>query len=131
VSTRLPQPAKFVLVGTGGFLLNVGAFTALFALGAWYLAASVLAYLGSNAAMYVGNRYFTFGLSHKGFIAAYLRYFVVGVVVAALTALLLAGFVKGLHLDPRLGQALALAILVPLSFVLSKRFAFGLRPDSA
>jgi hypothetical protein len=34
-------------------------------------------------------------------------------------------------LIPRPGQALALTLLVPLSFVLSKRFAFRLHPDAA
>lgn len=124
--TRLPQPARFVVVGAGGFLLNILAFTVLFGVGAQYLLASVLAYLASNAAMYVGNRFFTFDLSRAGFVGAYLRYVVVGAIVAALTALLLAAFVEGLHLDPRLSQALALSALVPLSFALSKRFAFRL-----
>ena len=128
MGSRLAQPLKFLLVGTGGFGLNVCAFALLFGLGTWYLAASVLAYLVSNAAMYLGNRYFTFGLSHCGFVRAYLRYVVVGGVVAALTALLLAAFVEGLGMDPRPGQALALTVLVPLSFLLSKRFAFQLRP---
>lgn len=131
MSARIPQPVKFVAVGTGGFLLNVAAFTLLFDLGAWYLAASVLAYLASNAAMYLGNRYFTFGLSHDGFLGAYVRYVVVGAVVAALTALLLAVLVEGLGVDPRIGQALALSVLVPLSFHLSRRFAFRLTPDAA
>jgi len=128
---RFGQPFRFLVVGIGGFVLNVCAFAVLFGIGAWYLAASVLAYLLSNAAMYVGNRYFTFGLSHDGFVGAYVRYFVVGAVVAALTALLLAGFVEGLDMDPRPAQALALTLLVPLSFLLSKRFAFRLRPDVA
>ncbi|MBM2822847.1 MAG: GtrA family protein [Thermoleophilia bacterium] len=125
---RLGQPAKFLVVGIGGFVLNVCAFTALFGLGAWYLAASVFAYLLSNAAMYVGNRYFTFRLSHDGFVGAYLRYLAVGGVVAGLTVVLLAGFVEGLGMDARSAQALALSLLVPISFVLSKRFAFQLRP---
>ena len=124
----LAQPLKFLLVGTGGFVLNVCAFTVLFELGTWYLAASVLAYLLSNAAMYLGNRYLTFGLSHDGFLRAYVRYLVVGGAVVALTALLLATFVEGLGMDPRPGQVLALTVLVPLSFLLSKRFAFQLRP---
>jgi putative flippase GtrA len=131
VTARLPQLAKFVVVGAGGFVLNVLAFTVLFAFGTRYVAASVLAYLTSNAAMYLGNRYFTFGLSHDGLFAAYLRYAVVGAIVAALTAVLLAGLVEGVGLDPRIGQALALSILVPLSFLLSKRFAFRLGPDAA
>lgn len=125
---RLAQPLKFVLVGIGGFVLNVGAFTVPLGLGTWYLAASVLAYVISNAAMYLGNRYVTFGLAHRGLARAYLRYVVVGGVVAALTALLLAAFVEGLGMDPRPAQAFALTLLVPLSFVLSKRFAFQLRP---
>ncbi len=127
----LSQPVRFVLVGIGGFALNVLAFTALLNLGAWYVVASVLAFMASNAAMYIGNRYFTFGLRHDGLLAAYMRYAAVGVVVAALAALLLASLVEGLHLDPRAGQALALTLLVPVSFVLSKRFAFGLGPEPA
>jgi putative flippase GtrA len=128
MGSRLAQPLKFLLVGTGGFVLNVCAFTALFGFGTWYLAASGMAYLVSNGAMYLGNRYFTFGLSHHGFVRAYLRYLVVGGVVAGLTALLLAAFVEGLGMDPRSAQALALSLLVPISFLLSKRFAFQLSP---
>ena len=127
--SRLAQPLKFLLVGIGGFVLNLCAFTALFGLGTWYLAASVLGYLVSNAAMYLGNRYFTFGLSHCGFLHAYLRYLVVGGVVAALTALLARGIRRG----PRDGSAARhrrsrsqCSCLCP--FVLSKRFAFQLRP---
>jgi putative flippase GtrA len=130
MGTRLAQPLKFLLVGTGGFVLNLCAFALLFGLGTWYLAASILAYLASNAAMYLGNRYFTFGLSHGGFVRAYVRYLVVGGVVAALTAVLLAAGVEGLGMDPRPAQALALLVLVPLSFVMSKRFAFQLKPVS-
>ena len=117
MTARLGQPAKFVVVGTGGFLLNLLVFSGLFGLGTWYLAASVLAYLVSNAAMYLGNRYFTFGLTHDGIVGAYLRYVVVGAAVAGMTVLLLAAFVEGLGLDPRPAQALALVLLVPLSFL--------------
>ena len=84
-----------------------------------------------GTAMYLGNRYFTFGLTHDGIVGAYLRYVVVGAAVAGMTVLLLAAFVEGLGLDPRPAQALALVLLVPLSFLLSKRFAFRLGPDAA
>jgi putative flippase GtrA len=115
-----------VLVGTGGFLLNVCAFAVLLRLGTRYLAASLLAYLMSNAAMYLGNRYFTFELPRGGLVSAYARYLVVGGAVAGSTAVLLAAFVESFGMDPRPAQALALALLVPLSFLLSKRFAFQL-----
>ena len=131
MSARLAQPAKFVLVGAGGFALNLCAFGLLFGLGVQYAAASVAAYLVSNAAMYLGNRYFTFGVAAGGFLADYLRYVAVGVVVAASTAGLLALRVEGAGADPRLGQALALTALVPLSFLLSKRWAFRLGSPGA
>jgi putative flippase GtrA len=79
----------------------------------------------SNAAMYLGNRYFTFS-SPGGLVSAYVRYLAVGGAVAGLTAMLLVAFVEGLGMDPRPAQALALALLVPLSVLLSKRFAFQL-----
>jgi len=131
MSSALPQPVRFLLVGTGGYVLNVCAFAALFVLGTQYAIASVSAYLLSNGAMYLGNRYFTFELAHDGFVAAYVRYVAVGAVVAVLTALLLTLLVEGAGTDPRLGQALALTALVPLSFLLSKRWAFRLSPDAA
>ena len=128
MSAGLPQPVKFVLVGAGGYAVNVAAFAALFGLGVAYLAASLSAYFVSNALMYLGNRYFTFALSNDGFLAAYLRYVLVGGVVAGLTAALLAGLVEGLGTDPRLGQALALAAVTPVAFVLNKRWTFRLQP---
>jgi len=130
MNSVLPQPVRFVLVGTGGYVLNACAFTVLFFLGTQYVVASVSAYLLSNGAMYLGNRYFTFELAHDGFMAAYVRYAAVGAVVAALTAVLLTLLVEGLGTDPLVGQALALTALVPLSFLLSKRWAFRLSPVS-
>lgn len=120
----LPQPLKFVAVGTGGFLLNLLAFTVLFDAGVVYVASSLIAYLCSNAAMYLGHRYWTFYPSRSRFLTAFLRYAVVGAIVALATAALLAVLVEGAGLGPRPGQALALATLVPLSFFLSKRWAF-------
>jgi putative flippase GtrA len=53
------------------------------------------------------------------------------VIGAVLTALVLSVLVEGAGVDPRLGQALALGALVPLSFLLSKRWAFGEHPEVA
>jgi putative flippase GtrA len=124
----LKQPVKFVLVGAGGYVANLFAFAGLYAAGAPYLSASVAAYFLSNALMYVGNRYFTFGLDHQGFLGAYVRYVAVGIVVAALTALLLAALVEGVGVHPTLGQAVSLLLVTPLAFVLNKRWTFQLRP---
>lgn len=122
------QPLKFIVVGGAGYFINLAFFAGLFGLGLTYVAASIVSYLISNAFMYLGNRYFTFRLGNEGFWGAYLRYMVVGVVVAVLVAALLALLVEGFDLDPRLGQAIALLIVTPVAFVLFKRWTFRIRP---
>ena len=128
---RARQPAAFVLVGAAGYGLNLLAFVALHAGGVPYPAASVLAYLVSNAFMYVGNRYLTFRLGRTGFWPAYVRYLLVGVAVAALTAGVLGLLVQLGGVDETLGQALALLIVMPVAFMLIKRWTFQLRDDLA
>ena len=129
---NVAQPARFVAVGTAGYAVNLLAFAALYAAGTPYVAASVVAYLVSNVLMYLGNRYFTFRLGHKGFWSAYARYLLVGLLIAGLAAIVLAFFVEALGLHPTLGQALALLVVLPVAFVLIKRWTFQLRePGSA
>jgi putative flippase GtrA len=120
------QPARFLTVGAAGYAANVLTFAALYAGGTPYAVASVAAYLVSNALMYLGNRYFTFRLGHEGFCVAYARYLLVGVLVAVLTALVLAFLVEALGVHPTLGQALALLVVTPIAFVLIKRWTFQL-----
>jgi putative flippase GtrA len=125
MSATAMQSVKFVAVGAGGYGVNLAAFALLFARGAPYGAASVAAYLVSSALMYLGNRYFTFRLGHDGFWAAYVRYSLVGVLVAALNLGLLAALVEIAGLDPRLGQALSLVLITPVAFVLNRRWTFA------
>jgi putative flippase GtrA len=126
--TGLGQPVKFVLVGTGGYVVNLALFAALYALDVPYVAASIASYFVSNALMYLGNRYFTFGLGHAGFLGAYVRYLLVGGVVVALNAAILAALVEGAGVDPRVAQAISLLAITPVAFVLNKRWTFQLRP---
>jgi len=129
---NVAQPVRFVAVGAAGYGVNLVAFAALYAAGTPYAAASVVAYLVSNALMYLGNRYFTFRLGHVGFWSAYARYLLVGLLVGGLTAIVLTFFVEELGLQPTLGQALALLVVTPVAFVLIKRWTFQLRePGSA
>lgn len=122
--TALGQPAKFLAVGALGYGANLLAFAALLELGVAYAAASVLAYFVSNLLMYLGNRYFTFRLRNEGFWSAYLRYVLVGIVVAGLTAGVLALLVELAELEATLGQAIALLVVMPVAFVLIKRWTF-------
>jgi putative flippase GtrA len=126
VSTRAAQPAKFLIVGAGGYLINLGIFAGFYELEMPYAVNSVLSYFISNAFMYLGNRYFTFGLGHDGFWGAYLRYMLVGALVAGAVVGLLAALVDVAEIDARLGQAIALLAVTPIAFVLFKRWTFRL-----
>ena len=125
--TAVAQPAKFVVVGAGGYLVNLAVFAALVALGVPYITASILSYFVSNALMYLGNRFLTFRLGRDGFWSAYLRYMIVGAVVVALNALVLAALVEGTGIDARIGQAISLLVVTPVAFVLFKRWTFRLK----
>ncbi len=126
MTTRAAQPVKFVIVGAGGYLINLGIFAVLYELGMPYAPNSVLSYFISNAFMYLGNRYFTFRLGHEGFWDAYLRYMLVGALVAGAVVGLLAVLVDAAGIDARLGQAIALLAVTPIAFVLFKRWTFRL-----
>ena len=122
----LPQPLKFLLVGAAGFVVNLAVFALLYEVGVPYVADSIVSYTISNALMYLGNRYFTFALGHEGFWAAYGRYALVGVVIVALNAGLLAALVELGGLHPTLAQGVSLLLLTPAAFYLNKRWTFQL-----
>jgi putative flippase GtrA len=119
------QPVRFLLVGAGGYAVNLAVFALLHAAGTPYVAAAIASYVVSNALMYLGNRYVTFGLGHEGFWLAYLRYVLVGGVVAGLNAGILALLVERGGVNETLGLAISLLIVTPVAFVLNKRWTFG------
>lgn len=120
------QPTKFLLVGAGGYGVNLAVFALLHAAGMSCVAAAIGSYFISNSLMYLGNRYLTFALGHGGFLAAYLRYVLVGGVVAGLNALMLAILVERGSLDATFGLAISLLIVTPVAFLLNKRWTFQL-----
>jgi putative flippase GtrA len=121
------QPIRFLIVGAAGYLANLGLFAALHAAGVPYAPNAIVSYFAANAFMYLGNRYFTFRLGHEGFWGAYLRYIIVGAVVAGLNVLILAALVEGTGIDSRLGLAISLLLITPLAFVLFKRWTFRVK----
>jgi putative flippase GtrA len=117
------QPVRFLIVGTAGYLANLAIFAGLLTAGLTYAANAVFSYFISNALMYLGNRYFTFRLGHEGFWSAYLRYILVGGVVAGLNIAILAALVEGTGIDSRIGLAISLLLITPIAFVLFKHWA--------
>jgi putative flippase GtrA len=121
------QPARFLVVGAGGYVVNLGIFAGLHTTGLSYVLNSIVSYYFANALMYVGNRYFTFRLGHDGFWSAYLRYMIVGAVVAGLNAGILAALVQGTGIDSRIGVAISLLVITPVAFLLFKRWTFRIK----
>ena len=124
---RAAQPARFLVVGAAGYGVNLLVFALLVGAGVKYVPASVVSYVVSNALMYVGNRYFTFRLGHEGFWSAYARYLLVGFVVVAMNAAVLALLVEGLDLDETVAQALSLLAVTPAAYVMFKRWTFRIK----
>jgi putative flippase GtrA len=121
------EPARFLLVGAGGYAVNLGIFAGLHTTRLTYVLNSIVSYFIANALMYFGNRYFTFRLGHDGFWSAYLRYMIVGAVVAGLNAGILAALVQGTGIDSRIGVAISLLVITPVAFVLFKRWTFRIK----
>ena len=124
---RAAQPARFLVVGAAGYGVNLLVFALLVGAGVKYVPASVVSYVVSNALMYLGNRYFTFRLGHEGFWSAYARYLLVGFVVVAMNAAVLALLVEGLDLDETVAQALSLLAVTPAAYVMFKRWTFRIK----
>jgi putative flippase GtrA len=123
------QPIRFVTVGAAGYAANVAMFTALHAADVPYVTASVIAYLIANALMYVANRHFTFGAASTGFWSGFLRYGLVGMLVAALNAATLAALVRVAGLAPTPGAAISVILITPVAFVLFRRIVFSDPPS--
>ena len=118
------QPLKFLVVGTGGYVINLIGFYFLYQAQVIYQVASVVSYIIANFLMYFGNRYYTFQLGHEGLWSALTRYLVVGLLVAGLTVIVLVMLVDVGGLHPMFGQGLALLLVAPIAFTLFKRWTF-------
>jgi len=118
------QLLKFCIVGASGYVVNLVVYYALIhGAGAQYLVASVVAFLVAWLNNFVLNRQWTFpkvGTSPVRQAAKYLIVSVIGLVVnlGILWALVHAGT------DALLAQAIAIAAVTPLTFVLTRSWAF-------
>jgi len=118
------QLLKFCIVGASGYVVNLVVYYALIhGAGAHYLVASVVAFLVAWLNNFVLNRQWTFprvGTSPVRQAAKYLIVSVIGLMVnlGILWALVHAGT------DTLLAQAIAIAAVTPLTFVLTRSWAF-------
>jgi putative flippase GtrA len=125
----LPSPTarqftRFCVVGASGYAVNLAAYTLLLAGGLHYLAAATVSFLIAATSNYVWNRLWTFRATQTRMLSQSLR--AIGVSALSLGAnqiflLALVGGGAG-HLP---GQALAILLVTPFSFVANKLWAFA------
>jgi putative flippase GtrA len=125
------QFVKFGIVGVSNTLLFLAVYTLLVeVLGVWYLAASAMAFVVGAVNGFVLNRRWTFA-GHVGDALTPVRWGVVQSGGLLLNLGLVAGCVEVLGMDELLGQAVAIAIVVVVTFAANRAWTFRTRPAEA
>jgi putative flippase GtrA len=119
------QLIRFGLVGGTGFVINVGVYAlCVHPLAMNYRLAFVVAWMVAVTNNFLLNRHWTFDASAGSVRFQAVRFFVVSVVAAVFSFLLLTAFVEGAGLAKVLAEALAVAASTPLNFLGNKLWSF-------
>jgi putative flippase GtrA len=132
---RLPRPGRasagdwaqlvrFLAVGGSGYVVNLVVFSLLVhGLGVHYLAAGIGAFVVAWCNNFVLNKYWTFRRHGLSWIAQGARYLAVSLVALGLNLVLLHFLVLG-GLAEVPAQAIAIAAVTPVNFLLNRRWSF-------
>jgi putative flippase GtrA len=129
---RLRSPAaaqfiRFCVVGGVGYVTNLIVYAPLVRwLDTPYLLAACIAYACGWVVALIGHRHWTFGEREASVVGQGFRYLVVSLAVLAADLVVLRLLVVG-GMGAVIAQALALAIVTPLSFGLNRLWAFAAR----
>jgi putative flippase GtrA len=118
------QFARFCAVGASGYAVNLAVYAALLAAGLHYLAAAAIAFLVAATSNYAWNRAWTFGTSGAPVVGQGARALLVSALSLGANQLFLLVLVAAGagHLA---GQAVAIVLATPFSFVANKLWAFA------
>jgi dolichol-phosphate mannosyltransferase len=119
------QLLKFGIVGGSGYVLNLGVFTLITALGVHHAMAAIIAFCVAVTNNFLWNRHWTFGAGdgHPGFQAA--RFFTVSVAALLINLAVLEALVAEASLPGVTAQAIAVAIAMPFNFIGNKLWTFA------
>lgn len=127
----LVQFVKFGIVGISNTLLALTVYTVLVeVVGVWYLAASAIGFVVGAVNGFLLNRRWTFA-GHKGDALTPVRWGVVQGCGLLLNLGLVALCVESLGMDKLLGQVVAIAIVVVLTFAANRAWTFRSHPAQA
>jgi putative flippase GtrA len=119
------QLVRFGVVGASGYVVNIGIYSALLALGLHYRGAATGAWVGAVLNNFWWNRHWTFGAreGHAGFQA--LRFFVVSFVAFLVSLVILTLLVETTSIPKVPAQLIAVTAVTPLNFLGNKLWSFA------
>ncbi|MBM3635026.1 MAG: GtrA family protein [Actinobacteria bacterium] len=117
------QLLRFLAVGASGYVVNLLVFWISTTAGAHYIPAAIIAFAVAWLNNFLLNRHWTFRRADKAIVAQGVRYLLVCLVALGANLLVLhvlvdAGLVE-LH-----SQAIAIVLVTPLNYLLSRRWSF-------
>ena len=118
------QAGRFLAVGGGSYILNLVVYAAGLALGLHYLTAAIFAYVCGYGVNFFVNRHWTFAAGEASVHGQFVRFTVVSLLALAIDLALLRTFVEVAGLGRLPAQALAVAIVAPISFLGNRLWSF-------
>jgi putative flippase GtrA len=116
------QLFKFGIVGTSGYVINLGVYAALLGIGAHK--AAVVSFVVSAANNYWWNRHWTFAHQKGHFAYQGMAFFVVALVALGVNQLWLLVFLDWFGWGKIVSQAIAIVLVTPLNFLGNKLWSF-------
>ncbi len=118
------QLLRFCVVGASGYLVNLAVFTALvYGLDAHHALAAIGAFCVAWTSNFVFNKFWTFRQHGLSAVQQGARYLAVSLVALGLNLILLEVLVRA-GTPEILAQAIAIAAVMPVNFLLNRRWSF-------
>lgn len=118
------QLIRFCVVGASGYLVNLAVFSALvYGAGAHHAPAAVGAFCVAWTSNFVFNKFWTFRRHGLSALQQGTRYLTVSLVALGLNLILLEALVRS-GTPEVLAQAIAIAAVMPVNFLLNRRWSF-------
>ncbi len=117
------QLVRFLAVGISGYVVNLLVFWIATASGAHYIPAAIVAFAVAWMNNFLLNRHWTFRRADEAMVNQGLRYLLVCLVALGANLIILHVLVDA-GLAELYAQAIAIILVTPLSYLLSRRWSF-------
>lgn len=114
---------RFIAVGVSGYAVNLLVFWVATMGGLHYIPAAVVAFVFAWVNNFLLNRHWTFQAGDEGLLSQGVRYLLVCLVALGANLAILHLLVEA-GLGELLAQAIAIVLVTPLSYLLSRRWSF-------